>query len=289
MVSHILIGTSGWGYDEWIGSFYPKGLRKQDFLAYYSQIFYTTEINTTFYNIPPINIVKNWVKKTPPNFKFSAKLPKSITHEAKLELNSSLETLDVFLKVMSPLTDSDKLLAFLIQLPPYFKKQESFADLRDFIEAWPLDYKNKEPYLVVEFRDMSWMNEEVFSYLKKMKITYCMVIEPLLPPRMDITNEDFFYIRFHGYGKKPWFDYYFKENEIKNWAGKINNIMNNIRKIGIYFNNHFSGYATKNSLMMMKELKVEPKTYPDKINLLDLQKETGVYSKNQKSLDDFFN
>ena len=287
MALDVLIGTSGWSYDDWIGSFYPKGLRKEDFLTYYSQVFYTNEINTTFYNIPSINIVRNWAEKTPEKFRFCAKIPKAITHDAKLELNRCLESLDSFLKAMQPLMSSEKLLAFLVQLPPFFKKEGNFADLKDFIEEWPLDYKHDEPYLVIEFRDLSWMEEEVFNYLKKKKLTYCAVIEPLLPPRMDITNKDFSYIRFHGYGKNPWFDYDFKEEEIKKWALKVKNMINNSNKIGIYFNNHFSGYAVKNSLMMMRELQVKPKNYPEKIDLLNIQKKTGVYSKDQKGLDEF--
>jgi uncharacterized protein YecE (DUF72 family) len=283
----VLIGTSGWGYDEWIGSFYPKGLRKEDYLTYFSRVFYTNEINTTFYHIPSINIVENWVKKTPENFKFSAKIPKAITHDVKLELNDSLTILEFYLKAMQPLMNAKKLLAFLIQLPPSFKKEENFGDLRDFIEHWPLDYKHSEPHLVIEFRDMSWMNDEVFNYLKKKKLSYCGVIEPLLPPKMDITNKDLAYIRFHGYGKKPWFDYDFSLEEIKKWSVKLKEVIDNSNKVGIYFNNHFSGYAAKNSLMMMKELKIEPRNYPDKISLLDIQKRTGVHSKGQKGLDDF--
>ena len=109
----ILIGTSGWSYDEWIGPFYPRGLRKKDFLAFYSQVYYTNEINTTFYNIPSKNIVEKWAKKTPSDFIFSVKVPKVITHEAKLEVNKCRDVLDYFLATMQPLIDSKKILAFL--------------------------------------------------------------------------------------------------------------------------------------------------------------------------------
>ena len=85
MARKVLIGTSGWSYDDdWVGPFYPKGLKSKDFFAYYSQIFYTTEINTTFYNIPSRWIVESWAEKSPQDFLFSAKVPKSITHKNKL-------------------------------------------------------------------------------------------------------------------------------------------------------------------------------------------------------------
>jgi len=283
----VLIGTSGWGYDEWVGPFYPKGLKKEDYLVYYSEIFYTSEINTTFYNIPGKWVVQNWVAKTPKNFFFSVKLPQSITHEYKLDINYCLDDLDTFLKAMEPIIEARKILAFLIQLPPYFKKEEHFSNLKEFIDNWPRD-SNKDHYnIVVEFRDKSWMDDEVFYYLKDKSLTYCAVIEPLLPPRMDVTNSNFAYIRFHGYGKKIWFDYFFKEEEIKKWAVQIKNVIQEADRVGIYFNNHFSGYAAKNSLMMMRELNVNPRSDPNKVNLLDIKKKSGTLAQNQTGLDQF--
>ena len=87
MVSKVLVGTSGWGYDEWIGPFYPRGLERGDFLRYYSEVFITNEINTTFYNTPSRWVVENWVKKTPKNFIFSAKIPQTVTHTHKLDID----------------------------------------------------------------------------------------------------------------------------------------------------------------------------------------------------------
>ncbi len=283
----ILVGTSGWGYDEWVGPFYPRNLRKEDYLMYYSEIFYTNEINTTFYNIPSRWVVENWVNKTPQNFLFSAKIPQSVTHEHKLDSRNCLDDLDNFLRAMDPLIESKKLIAFLIQLPPSFNKKEHFNSLKEFIDNWPGDPKSENYHLVIEFRDKSWMDDEVFRFLEQKLLTYCVVIEPLLPPRMDITNPAFAYVRFHGYGKKIWFDYYFTEEEIKKWAHSLKEIIPKVDKIGIYFNNHFSGYAAKNSLMLMKELDVQPKKSPEEINILEIKKKTGEFSKGQIGLDKF--
>jgi uncharacterized protein YecE (DUF72 family) len=283
----VLIGTSGWGYDEWVGPFYPRGLRKEDYLLYYSEIFYTNEINTTFYNIPPRRIVENWVSKTPGDFLFSAKVPQFITHESKLKVDECLDKLDYFLNVMGPLIEAKKIISFLIQLPPYFKKDQHFDNLKQFIDNWSGNPRRDNYHLVVEFRDKSWMDESVFNYLEDKALTYCSVIEPLLPPRMDITNPSFSYIRFHGYGKKIWFDYCFTEEEIKRWALQIREVIQNSEKVGVYFNNHFSGYAAKNSLMLMKELKEKPKNFPEEISILELKKKSGEYSKGQVGLDKF--
>jgi len=239
MGKRVLIGTSGWGYDEWLGSFYPKGIKKEDYLSYYSEIFYTTEINTTFYNVPPSN------------FLFTVKVHKSITHEHKLDVDLCSADLRYYLAAMEPLIDSKKLLGFLIQLPPSFNKRDHFGALKEFIRDWPGDLKRDGYHLIIEFRHLSWMHDDVFEYLKKRELTYCAVIEPLLPPRMDVTDLRFAYIRFHGYGKNPWFNYCFKEEEIRRWASSIREVINQADTVGIYFNNHFSGYATKNSLMLM--------------------------------------
>lgn len=287
MASKILVGTSGWGYDEWIGPFYPKSLRQEDFLLFYSEVFYTNEINTTFYNVPSRWIVQNWVNKTPSNFLFSAKIPQTITHEHKLDVDLCLNDLTHYLNSMEPLINAKKLLSFLIQLPPTFNKKDHFSNLKEFVSNWPGDLKTEKYYLTVEFRHKSWMVDEVFEYLREKSLTYCAVVEPLLPPRMDITNPELAYIRFHGFGKKIWFDYFFKEDEIKRWAQSISEIIPKVDRIGIYFNNHFSGYAAKNSLMLMKELALQPKNSPERVSILNVKKKSGEYSKGQTDLDKF--
>jgi uncharacterized protein YecE (DUF72 family) len=287
MVDKVLVGTSGWGYDEWVGPFYPRGLEKDNFLRYYSEIFITNEINTTFYNTPRRWIVENWVKKTPDNFVFSAKIPQTVTHTHKLDIDLCLEDMSYFLGEMNPLIESGKLLSFLIQLPPSFTKKDHFRNLKEFIENWPGDREGEKYHLVIEFRHRSWLVEEVFQYLRKNKLTYCAVIEPLLPSRMDVTNPAFAYIRFHGYGKEIWFDYLFKEEEITKFAHSIKDVIPKAEKIGIYFNNHFSGYAVKNSFMMMKELGIKPRKSPEEVSLLDIKRKSGKYSQGQLGLDKF--
>ncbi len=287
MVSKVLVGTSGWGYDEWIGLFYPKGLEQSDFLRYYSEIFITNEINTTFYHTPTSRVVESWVKKTPRNFLFSAKIPQTVTHTHKLDVDFCSSNLDHYLEAMNPLIEAKKLISFLIQLPPSFNKKDHFSNLKEFIESWPGDLERDNYHLVVEFRHSSWIDEEVFQFLRKNHLTYCAVVEPLLPPRMDVTNPSFVYIRFHGYGKEIWFDYFFKEEEIRKWAQTIKDVIPKAEKIGIYFNNHFSGYAVKNSLMMMNELGVQPRRSPENVSLLDIKKKSGKYSKGQTGLDKF--
>ncbi|MBD3211542.1 MAG: DUF72 domain-containing protein [Candidatus Lokiarchaeota archaeon] len=288
MSKRTYIGCSGWSYEEWVGPFYPKSLDSKDFLNYYSKIFYTNEINTTFYNIPSKRIVKGWAIRTPDDFVFTAKIPRVITHENKLDLTECYHHLEVYLKVMEPLIQSGKLLAFLIQLPPSFNKDEHFSNLKEFINEWPIDYRDAPYNLAVEFRNESWMDEETFAYLRENALTYCAVIEPTLPPRMDITNQEFAYIRFHGFGERIWFDYLFSEQEIDKYGKLVEAVIDTAKIVGIYFNNHFSGYAPKNSLMMMDKLNIHPRNRPGDIDILEVKKDSGTVSKGQMSLDKFF-
>ena len=104
---------------------------------------------------------------------------------------------------------------------------------------------------------------------------------------MDVTNDEFCYIRFHGFGKDPWFDYFFKEEEIKSWAKSIKEVVDQVERVGIYFNNHFSGYAARNSLMLMKELNLEPRNRPEDVKILNVKKRASKSWKGQVDLDKF--
>jgi uncharacterized protein YecE (DUF72 family) len=288
MEKKVLIGTSGWSYDEWVGPFYPRDLGKENFLVYYSEIFDTNEINTSFYQIPHERVVEKWVANTPDTFRFTAKLPKAITHDEYLSLDRSFPQVRRFLSAMNPLVEAGKLLSILIQLPPTFTREEHFGALKSFIKEWPDDPRERGYHLTVEFRHESWMEESVFEYLKENEITYCAVIEPKLPDRMDVTAPEFAYIRFHGFGKDIWFDYLFTETQIADWAKKVKKVIEKASMVGIYFNNHFSGYAVKNALMMMGALGFKPKKDPKKVSILDVKKKSGSYSKGQLGLDTFF-
>ena len=108
------LGCSGWNYDGWKGPFYPKDLDNRYWLSYYSQLFDFVEIDSTFYKIPSKFMVNNWNKRTPENFKFAVKFPKVITHDKRLK--DVEKDIEQFYEAMEQLYD--KILVFLIQLPP---------------------------------------------------------------------------------------------------------------------------------------------------------------------------
>ncbi|MBM3291828.1 DUF72 domain-containing protein [Candidatus Bathyarchaeota archaeon] len=238
----IIIGTSGWSYDEWIGPFYDK---KEGMFSNYAKIFNTSEINSTFYSYPTERLVTGWVRYAPPNFIFAAKLPQLITHDKWLKLEEGVEDdLWKFLNLMQPL--QSKLGPMLIQLRPKFEYEANCSDLENFIEILP---KNHE--WAVEFRHPSWLRAETYQILSKNNVAYSIVDEPLLPPEVKVTA-DFAYIRWHGHGKKIWYDYEYNEKQLKEWVPKIEETRSKTKKTYGYFNNHYNANAVKNAVEMLQ-------------------------------------
>ena len=258
MTSNLFIGTSGYSYGEWIDSgFYPDGTHSSSMLNFYTQIFHTTELNYTWYQMPKAPAIERMCAKVPKNFKFAAKLTRTMTHEIKKGVWQ--KEVMLYRQGIEPLIQSKKLLCILIQLPPYFKRSVNYrhylAALLDELAGLPL---------AVEFRHDSWVNDKVFFELERRKVALVSVDEPDLPglfPRLDVvTNPDLFYIRFHGRNAKGWrsgnmqkqFDYDYADRELKEWASTIKTaIMPEALAGGIFFNNHVRGQAPKNALQLI--------------------------------------
>jgi uncharacterized protein YecE (DUF72 family) len=244
-MTEIRLGTSGWSYAEWVGAFYPSDSMNK--LSFYSSIFRTAEIDSTFYSYPSKGLVYGWARHTYPDFVFSAKLPSLITHEKKLRLEESVETdLTKFLELMEPLIARNKLGPILIQLPPRFKKD--YERLENFLKILPKDKR-----FAIEFRHPSWWREETWKLLRKYKIANTIVDEPLLPAD-PIVTADFSFIRWHGRGERPWYNYRYSIEELELWLPKLREASKKVKEIYGYFNNHFHGYAVENCLQMLKML-----------------------------------
>jgi len=242
---NIFLGTSGWSYGEWEGHFYQKGEKRK--LRAYSRVFKTVEIDSTFYRYPSKGMVMGWLRYSPSDFVFAAKLPKVITHDKKLGLKEDIKAdLEAYLELMRPLQLDGKLACMLIQLPP--KYDYNPENLKSFFELLDPLFK-----YAVEFRNLSWMRNETWSLLKEYNIAYTNVDEPLLPPEVHLTA-DFTYFRWHGRGERPWFDYLYEKAELDEWVPKVEAAAANVKKVYGYFNNHFHGYAPENCLYLIERL-----------------------------------
>ena len=159
----VLIGTSGFSYKEWCGSFYPEKIAGPKMLAFYAQRFPAVEINYTFRAMPRKQMLEKWCGETPENFRFSLKASQRITHIAKLknvesETNYFIETAQVLEERLGPT---------LVQLPPGFKKD--LPVLKDFLAL--LNGRMKAAF---EFRNKSWLDDETFSVLQQAGYALCI-------------------------------------------------------------------------------------------------------------------
>lgn len=242
---NVLLGTSGWSYKEWEGSFYRKGEKRK--LRAYSRVFQTVEIDSTWYRYPSKATVMGWLRYSPSNFIFTAKIPKVITHEKKLGLKDDVKhDLDAFLEIMQPLQLDGKLGCLLIQLPPSYTYDPE--NLETFFQLLSPQFR-----FAIEFRNLSWIRDETWSLLRKYQVAYTNVDEPLLPSDVYVTT-DFAYFRWHGRGKKPWFNYRYKIEELEPWIPKIRKTSEKVKQVYGYFNNHFHGYAPENCLNLLERL-----------------------------------
>ena len=244
-LDNVFLGTSGWSYNEWIGPFYHKG--EKSMLRAYGRVLKTAEINTSFYRYPTNKMVMGWARYSPSEFVFSAKLPRLITHEKKLDLKEGIqEDLEKFCETMRVLLLDGKLGCLLIQLPP--KYEYDLDHLESFFKILPTEFN-----FAVEFRNLSWMRSETWDLLKKYKVAYTIVDEPLLPPEVHITSS-IAYFRWHGKGENPWFDYKYSKEELEPWIPKIKATSEKVKRVYGYFNNHFHGYAPENCLQVLEML-----------------------------------
>ena len=243
----IKVGCTGWSYEGWIGTFYPKTMKNIDFLKHYSSIFDITEINSTFYRIPTQTMSKKWSSDTPSNFRFTAKLPKLITHEGRLKPGPYL---DQFLQSIKPL--EDKMAILVIQLPPSLSFSEAKPQLEKMVNHLPKNYK-----YAVEGRHKTWFNDESYKFLSEKNL--CLVwneVEGIQNPAP--VTSDFVYLRLIG-------DRSISEKEfgkiiidrtvlIKKWVEKLDKIKNKISRAFILANNHFEGFGPVTANKLRSEL-----------------------------------
>ncbi len=280
MPAKVLIGTSGFGYSDWQARqektempFYPANLNPSYRLSFYSEIFPIVEINTSFYSFPRLASVKKWYNYVPSAFRFAFKIPKLITHEKKLDVGTNyLDDLQRFLNIIQDGFQT-KMGPALLQLPPKFS-DKYFNRLEVFLKYWPQSVR-----LAIEFRDMSWIErirfDQTLELLSTYSVAFCVVDEPLLPSVTPITT-DFMYIRFHGHGLKPWYNYTYSMRELTPWASKIKEISKTteIKEVFTFFNNHSRGSAPANAQQLAKLLHLNLRS-PESINLIDVRKRVG--------------
>lgn len=273
----LLIGTSGWSYDEWVGPFYA---RKEGMFTQYTKVFKTSEINSTFYSYPSKRMVGGWARYAPPGFVFAAKLPQLITHDKWLKLSEGVED-DMwrFLHLMQPL--AEKLGPILIQLRPKFSYEGNAGDLESFLEVLPENHE-----WAVEFRHGSWMRDETYEMLGRHNVAYTIVDEPLLPPETRVTA-DFAYVRWHGHGKRIWYDYEYNDKQLEEWVPKVEEVERKAKRTYGYFNNHFNANAVKNAVELLSKLDMATPQQVEALRKIEAHREEKLRPAGLQPLESF--
>jgi uncharacterized protein YecE (DUF72 family) len=235
------VGCSGWSHEAWKARFYPLSIETSNWLNYYSKIFDFAEIDSSYYVMPDKFMVKNWYRKTPARFKFTAKFPKVITHDKRL--TNVKDELDYFFTSMREL--DDKLLCLLIQLPPSMKISEGLELLERALPRFDPAFR-----YAVEVRDNSWYQDLAYDFFARNNM--CMVWSRLhdlqTPP---VVTTDFVYLRLIG---NKWMDTYGKvqddgNTELQYWTNKIKQISlyeeaaNRVSGVVVSASNSYSGFG----------------------------------------------
>ena len=230
------IGTSGWHYKHWKGSFYPPDLPTTMWLPWYVDRFDTVEINNSFYRLPAITALELWCRQTPANFCFAVKASRYITHNRKLK--DPQNAVDKFLSVIEKL--GRRLGPILFQLPPAWKVNVERLD--EFLSGLPRGHR-----YVFEFRNETWNVPPVYEVLRQHNAAFCIYELAGFPSPVEVTA-DFTYVRLHGPGNKYQGDY--SGEILRTWAERIKKWQKNLKHIFVYFDNDQAGFAAKNAAQL---------------------------------------
>jgi uncharacterized protein YecE (DUF72 family) len=228
------IGTSGYNYPEWKGSFYPEKLPAARMLSFYAASFATVEVNYTFYRVPNEKILGGWSRETPDSFRLTLKAPKRITHIAKLR--DCTDLLEYFLKTAATL--GPKLGAILFQLPPYFRKDLVVLDA--FLEQLPAQL-----CAAFEFRHASWMDAEVFERLRSRNLALCVADSEKFSTPVEITaSYGYFRLRDEGYTPQ----------DLRRWAQVIHDSSSACSDVFVYFKHEEAGKGPQFARLLLQAL-----------------------------------
>ena len=253
----IAVGTCGYSYKDWVGPVYPAGTRSIDMLPNYARQFPVVEIDSTYYRVPTAATFDSMARRTPDGFRFTAKLPGTVTHVTDAGTRTVHPDAALFKKNLAPLRDAGKFACALMQFPNSFRPGDAtrgyIAALRDTFGDLPL---------VAEFRHRDWQTNGTLELLQSLDIGLVSVDEPqfrTLPrPSSDVTS-GIAYVRFHGRNYETWwsgdnvtrYDYLYTVEELGEWADRIVDVATNpnVKEVLSFFNNHRRGQAARNAKM----------------------------------------
>jgi uncharacterized protein YecE (DUF72 family) len=255
------VGTAGWSYDDWGGTFYPRGeARGFDRLAYLARYFDCVEVNASFYRPPVARHGASWLRRTPHDFTFAYKLHQRFTHE-RAEPWTPAEV-DEYRAGIDPVLEAGRLGAVLAQFPWSFRAGDTAFRHLDAVRR---DFGDLP--LVVEVRHASWADPRALAFFRDAGLGFCNIDQP--PSRggmspMTLVTGPVGYVRLHGRNSKAWFDpkadrdakydYLYGDAELDEWVERIREIARASEKTYVFTNNHYRGQAPANALQILSKL-----------------------------------
>ena len=233
------IGCSGWFYWDWKGTFYPQQMPTSQWFSHYAETFDTVELNAPFYAWPTVANVKSWVKQAADaDFVYTVKACELITHIKRFEDTAGLvEDFGYVADLLGP-----RMGCLLFQLPPAYDYSRERLDI--ILGQLQPNRRN-----VVEFRHVSWWNDEVYAAFREAGVIFCACSAPGLPDDL-IRTHDEIYVRFHG--PEKWYRYDYSDAELTQWAQKIRD--SGAKRVWAYFNNDYGANAVRNGLKLRELL-----------------------------------
>ena len=231
----IWVGTSGYNYPEWKGSFYPEKLPASSMLSYYAERLSTVEINYTYYRMPNAKTLEGWNRETPERFKLTLKAPKRVTHDARLK--DCADNVKYFTEMAAKL--GPKLGALLFQLPPSLKQDLGVFDA--FLETLPPGV-----CAAFEFRHGSWLNEEIYARLRSRNLALCVADSETKETPVTITA-DYAYFRLRDEGYTP--------DDLARWAHTVQEKAADCREVYVYFKHEEEGKGPEFARIFLDSLR----------------------------------
>jgi len=242
------IGTSGWNYRDWRGSFYPEGIPTRRWLPFYATRFDSVEINYTFYRLPTKDACAAWYDQTPEKFRFVVKLSRYITHIKRLR--DAEESWDDFVERVAAL--KHKLGPILLQFPANFRASAANLDSVDeFLGYASRDHSRR---LALEFRDRSCFDSKMLRVLHRHRAALVISQSSRYPLPEVSPTADFMYFRFHG--PKEMFASSYTGTELRHWANAIKSFLGKRRDVYAYFNNDAGGHAPRDAQTLLQQLQI---------------------------------
>jgi uncharacterized protein YecE (DUF72 family) len=229
------IGTSGYNYPEWRGSFYPATLPAARMLGFYAARFASVEINYSFYRLPAASVLAGWARDTPDGFRFTLKAPQGITHKARLR--QCRELTERFCELASTL--GDKLGVLLFQLPPNLKKDAVL--LEEFLDTLPRGTR-----AAFEFRHASWHDEEVLGLLRARQAALCVADSEKMSTPVAVTAP-FAYFRLRDEG--------YQAADVARWGDTIRERTAGCANVYVYFKHEEEGKGPEFARLLVDHLK----------------------------------